>query len=125
MISATGVDLIEIVRIEELIERHRDRFLARVFTQAEQRDCLARPKPSESFAARYAAKEAVMKCLGSGWGNGVGFSQIEVQGKPNGAVGIVLSARAAELAAELGIRTIHLSLSHDQGRAIAIAIAES
>ncbi len=125
MILAIGVDTIEIRRIRELIDRHRDRFLERVFSAAEQGYCNSRSKPAESFAARYAAKEAVMKCLGSGWADGVGFTQIEVQRQAAGAVAIALHGRAAVLAQEQGIRIIHLSLSHDQDRAIAFAIAES
>ncbi|MHC5063414.1 MAG: holo-ACP synthase [Planctomycetota bacterium] len=124
MIRAVGIDMVAIDRIGRLLDRYGSRFLDRVFTDLEQSYCRSKRSMNESLAARFAAKEAVMKCLGTGWAEGVAFDQIEVQRDSAGAVRVVLSGRAAERAAELEIARIHLSISHDDGRAIAMTIAE-
>ncbi len=124
MIRAIGIDMVDIERISRLLDRHGARFLDRVFTSLEQEYCMSKQSSAESLAARFAAKEAVMKCLGTGWAEGIGFGQIEVQHDTTGAVRIALSGPAAEKALELGIAKIHLSLSHDGGKAIAMTIAE-
>ena len=124
MIVATGVDLVELSRVEELLSAQRDRFLARVYTAAEIDYCDRQARPTESFAARFAAKEAVMKCLGTGWADGVAFTDVEVVRVEGGAVGIRVTGRSAEVAAELGIARFHLSLSHTDQHAIAFAVAE-
>jgi holo-[acyl-carrier protein] synthase len=123
VIVAVGVDLIELDRIQRLWDDGSDRFLARVFTLRERAYCLARARPAESLAARYAAKEAVMKCLGTGWSEGVGFTQIEVERDATGRPRVHLSGRAAEIAARLGITGFHVSLSHSGQAALAFAVA--
>ena len=125
MIRAVGIDLVQIDRIGRLIELHGSRFLDRVYTADEQTYCKSKQASVESLAARFAAKEAVMKCLGTGWGSGVTFSQIEVQRNEAGKLSVVLEGRAAEIAADLSIARIHISLSHDAGLAIAMTVAET
>lgn len=124
MIIAIGVDTVEVARIGALHQRGGERFLARVFTPQERAYCLASGRPAAALAARFAAKEAVMKCLGTGWGQGVGFLQIEVERAVSGSPGIALHGAAAAHAARLGIRTLHLSLSHSETDAVAFAVAE-
>ena len=124
VIVATGVDLVELSRVEELLSAQRDRFLARVYTPAEIDYCDRQARPTESYAARFAAKEAVMKCLGTGWADGVAFTDVEVVRVDGGAVGIRVTGRSAEVAAERGIARFHLSLSHTDQHAIAFAVAE-
>jgi holo-[acyl-carrier protein] synthase len=124
MIHSNGVDLVEVARVERALREHGERFLARVYTAGERAYCLAKARPGPSLAARFAAKEAVMKCLGTGWSDGVGFAQIEVVRDRRGAPSLVLHGRAAERARELGIRRWHLSLTHTEHGALAFAIAE-
>lgn len=124
MIVATGVDLVELPRIEKMLAEHGDRFLNRVLTAAEAEYCTSQARPATSLGARFAAKEAVMKCLGSGLTEGVAFRQIEVIRNDAGAVGIRLSGRAADLAQRLGIARVHVSLSHTAAHAVAMAVAE-
>lgn len=124
MIVATGVDILEIARIERLLERGAERFFARVFTTAELEYCRGKVRPAVSFAARFCAKEAVLKCLQTGWGQGLGFAQIEVVRAASGAVGVRLHGAAAARAAAMQIATIHLTLSHSEHVAIAFAVAE-
>ena len=96
MIAGIGVDSIEIERIEGLIARSGDRFLQRVYTPAEQAYCNARARPGESYAARFCAKEAVMKCLGTGWADGLAFAQIEIVRDARGDVRTQLRGAASE-----------------------------
>lgn len=125
MIVAIGVDSVDIDRIEGLLQRSGERFLARVFTPSEVAYCRGRGRPAASLAARFAAKEAVMKCLGTGWGEGVGFRDVEVQRTTTGAVLVELHGAALAHAARLGVRRCHLSLTHTDTVATAFAVAES
>ena len=126
MIIGVGVDLIEVPRIAAALANPRtgQRFEAKVFTPGEVAYCRRRRTAVESFAARFAAKEAAMKALGRGYlGGGIGWRQIEVvreRGRPT----VVFTGRAKEEAMKLGIARIHLSLSHDASLAIAYVIAE-
>lgn len=124
MIVSVGVDAVEVARIRGLLERSRGRFERRVFTDTEAAYCRGRERPAESFAARFAAKEAVMKCLGTGWAAGTGFRQIEVQRQVSGQPTVSLDGAAAATAAALGIRRWHLSLTHTQTVATAFVVAE-
>lgn len=124
MIVGIGSDLVAIDRIAALWQRRGDAFLGRVFTAAERSYCLGLAAPAASLAARFGAKEAVMKCLGTGWTDGIRFVDIEVVRNGNGAVGIQLHGKAATHAAARQIGRIHLTLSHDAGHAMAVAIAE-
>jgi holo-[acyl-carrier protein] synthase len=125
MIVAIGVDAVEIERIRGLYARSGDRFVQRVFTDNEAAYCKTRSHPAESLAARFAAKEAVMKCLGTGWAEGLAFRQIEVQRLPSGDTRLVVTGTALTRANELGIQRWHVSLTHTKVTATAFVIAES
>ena len=123
MILGLGTDLVGIARIRGVHARQGERFLARVYTAGEQAYCLAAADPAERLAARWAAKEAVMKALGTGWTGGVDFRQIDVV-SGTGAPRVVLSGPAAEVAQSIGVARWLLTLSHSDGMALAVAIAE-
>lgn len=125
MIVHIGVDSVDIGRIAGLLQRSGPRFLARVFTADEASYCQQRSRPAASLAVRFAAKEAVMKCLGTGWAEGIGFRDIEVRRRPSGAVAVELHGAARARAEALGIRRVHLSLSHTDTVATAFAVAEA
>ena len=118
-IRGCGVDLVEIRRIEKAILR--ERFRKRVYTPKE-REYLENKHP-QSWAARFAAKEAVMKALGTGWQRGVGFDQIEIDSDSLGKPIVHLTGKALELAEEQGIHSLFLSLSHSGDYAVAYVIA--
>ncbi len=124
MIVGLGTDLVGIERIRQVHIRQGQRFLDRVYTAAEQAYCLAARDPAERLAARWAAKEAVMKALGTGWAKGVDFRQIAVV-SAGGPPVVHLSGRAAELAAARNVTYIHVSLSHSDGMAVATVILET
>lgn len=125
MIVGIGTDLIEIERIAQSVERFGEAFLQRVFTPGEIAYCRGKRKTSaESFAARFAAKEAGAKALGTGISRGVGWKELEVRRLPGQRPELHLSGRAAEVASRLGIRRIALSLSHSRGFSIAMVVAE-
>jgi len=123
MIRGLGTDLVAIPRVENLLARHRERFLSRVFTAAEQAECLGRARPAIHLAARVAAKEAAMKALGSGWGLGVQWLDVEVWSKDGTPPSLVLAGGARARAEALGIRQTLVSLSHDGEYALAVVIA--
>ena len=125
MIVAIGVDAVEIARIHDLIQRSGDRFIERMFSEAEASYCRSRSNPSESFAARFAAKEAVMKCLGTGWTEGLAFQQIEVERLDSGDTQLAVTGEAAQRAKALGIGRWHVSLTHTERTATAFVVAES
>ncbi len=118
-----GIDLVETSRIRRLHEQHGPHFLERVFTPAEQEYCSANPKRYfEHLAGRFAAKEAVLKVLGTGWRGGIAWTDIEIVRNPSGQPGIRLSGECARIAAELGITGWQVSLSHIRTHATASAI---
>ena len=119
MILRTGVDLIETNRIAEAIERHGERFLTRVFTELERKECHGRVT---SLAARFAAKEAAAKALGCGIGD-VSWLEIEVRSDERKAPYLVLSGEGERLAKQLGLTTWSVSLSHTESQAIAFVVA--
>lgn len=125
VIAGIGTDIVATARIAKVYERHGERFLERTYRDAEREYCLAARDPTERLAARWAAKEAVMKALGSGWARGVQFKDIEIARDESGKPSIVLHAAAAELAAAQGIAAWHCSISHADGMAVAYVIAES
>jgi len=118
-VTRVGVDLIEVCRITDLMARYGGRFLLRVFTEHELSVCGDRP---DRLAARYAAKEAVSKALGTGIGR-VAWREIEIVNDDAGRPEVALYGEAAELAAELGLRQWSVSLSHTQEQAIAFVVA--
>ena len=125
MLIGTGVDLIEIQRIAQSIERYGDRFLHRVYTEREIAYCRRKRASAESFAARFAAKEAGAKALGTGISRGVTWSEFQVERQPGGRPILELRGRAALLAAELGVKTISLSLTHTANLAMATVMMEN
>jgi len=124
MIVGIGVDIVEVDRIRRIVERHGDRFVRRVFSEREAAYCRSCVHPEQRFAARFAAKEAVLKALGVGWRKGVSFGEVEVRTNELGAPAVELSGRALELSRELGVRRLLLSLSHDARYAVAQVVAE-
>jgi holo-[acyl-carrier protein] synthase len=124
MIVGTGIDIAEVPRIREVIERHGQRFLQRVFTEGEIQYCESKANRVERYAARFAAKEAGMKALGTGWNHGVRWRDIEVARKPGGRPTLLLHGKAAEFAAKLGATNIALSLTHTTDQAMAQVILE-
>jgi len=125
MVLGLGTDLIEISRIEESIRQFGQRFLDRVYTPEEIAYCQRKKKhAAESFAARFAAKEAGAKALGTGISRGVSWKEIEVRREPGGRPTLHLSGRAQDRARELGIRRLSLSLTHSRDVALAVVVAE-
>jgi holo-[acyl-carrier protein] synthase len=125
MILGTGIDIAEVPRIRESIERFGDRFLRRIFTDGEIRYCEQRASRCESYAARFAAKEAGMKALGTGWSRGVRWRDIEVVRPKGQRPTIQFHGEAAAIAARLGTRNIALSLTHTSEQALAHVILEN
>jgi holo-[acyl-carrier protein] synthase len=124
MLIGTGVDLIEVERIAHSIERYGERFLRRVYTDHEIAYCSRKRVSAESFAARFAAKEAGAKALGTGISRGVTWNEFQVARNPGGRPVLELRGRAALLATELGVRAISLSLTHTSSLAIATVVME-
>lgn len=124
MIVGTGIDIAEVDRIAATILRFGQRFTARVFTEAEIRYCESKANKAERYAARFAAKEAGMKAIGTGWSRGVRWQDIEVQRLPGGRPTVVFHGRAGEFYAKLGAKQAHLSLTHTKGMAMAVVVLE-
>jgi len=122
-IIGLGTDIVEISRIASMIERHGDSFLSRTYSPAEIDYCACKKNAAQHFAGRWAAKEAVMKSFGTGFIKGIHWTEIEVVSQPSGRPIIHLSAETAQFARDLGVATIHLSLSHGKEYATATAIA--
>ena len=125
MIVGTGIDIAEVPRIRQSIERFGDRFLQRVFTAGEIQYCDSKANRFERYAARFAAKEAAMKALGTGWNHGVRWRDCEVVRLPGGRPTVAFHGIAAEFAAKLGMKNAALSISHTAEQAIAQVILES
>jgi holo-[acyl-carrier protein] synthase len=124
MIVGSGIDLAEIGRIHHSVDRYGQRFLNRVYTAAEQEYCLRKRNSAESFAARFAAKEAGSKALGTGMGYGVNWLEIEVVREASGRPTLQFHGRAAEIAAHLGVVRAALSLTHTADLAMASVVLE-
>jgi len=122
-ILGTGIDIVETARIGGSIERHGDRFLARIFTDGEREYCASMKAPLPFWAARFAAKEAVAKAFGTGISGQLGWRDIEVRRKASGQPFVVLHGEGAATAKRLGIDAIHLSISHSEHYAVAHALA--
>ena len=124
MIIGSGIDLTEIVRIQQSIDRYGERFLNRVYTPAEQAYCLGKRNSAESFAARFAAKEAAAKALGTGISHGVSWLEIEVVRERSGRPNIQFHGRAAEIAQHLRVAHAALSITHTSSLAMASVVLE-
>ena len=122
-VISLGLDLVEVPRIRDLLERHGERFKERTFSPSERAYCDRNADPAMHYAARFAAKEAVAKALGTGFSDGVSWSDIEVLRADNGQPTIALHGGAAKRAADLGIQRILLTLSHTKDVAAASVAA--
>jgi holo-[acyl-carrier protein] synthase len=125
MVLGIGTDLAEVDRIARSIARFGDRFLNRIYTQAERAYAESKANSAERFAARFAAKEAGMKAIGTGWRRGVTWLDFEVANEPSGRPTLRLSGVALKVAEELGTRRISLSLTHTSTLAMAVVILEN
>ena len=122
-IFGIGIDVVEVDRIESAIARHGDPFLAKLFTAAERAYCDTQKRSALHYAARFAAKEAVSKAMGTGIGGQAGWLELEITRDPSGAPKLVLQGAAAQFARENGISEIQISLTHARDYAAANAIA--
>jgi holo-[acyl-carrier protein] synthase len=125
MTVGTGIDIAETERIEQALERHGERFARRVFTVDEIAYCDRFKNKAERYAARFAAKEAAFKALGTGWAKGVHWLDVEVIHQPTGKPDLVLRGRAQEVANQLGVTRALVSISHANRYVIAQVILES
>ena len=125
MIVGSGIDVVEVPRVAAALERFGDRFVQRVFTEGEIRYCESKANRVERFAARFAAKEAGMKALGTGWNHGIRWRDLEVRRQPGGRPTLVFHGKAAEFAIQLGVAHVALSLTHTAAEAIAQVILEN
>ncbi len=122
-IVAHGIDLVDCPRIEEMVKRHGERFIQRVFTAAEQAYAEANKNSIEKLAGRFAAKEAILKLMGTGWRGKIAWTDIEVINNPAGQPEVTLDGEVKKLAEELGIKHISVSITHTANFAIASAVA--
>lgn len=125
MILGTGIDIIEVGRIQASYERFGERFLNRILRTDEIAYCLSHRAPAPFLAARFAAKEAISKAFGTGIGQHLGWQDMEVRRKDSGEPYVVLHGGGHELLKRRGGRIVHLSLSHTENYAAAIAVLES
>ena len=124
MIVGTGIDIAEVPRVRAAIERYGARFVERIYTPAEIAYVERKANRYERFAARFAAKEAGMKAIGTGWRHGVRWQDFEVANLPGGKPTLRLHGVAAQVAAKLGVRSISLSLTHTAEQGMAFVILE-
>ena len=120
-----GIDVIQNDRIADSLKRFGDRFLGRIYTEAEAEYCNACARPEIHFAARFAAKEAAFKALGTGWAGGVRWRDVEVRRLPSGKPELLLHGVALERASALGATRFYVSLTHDHTISAAVVILES
>ena len=122
-IVAHGIDLVDCPRIEQMIERHGERFVNRVFTAAEQAYARANKNEIEKLAGRFAAKEAVLKLIGTGWRGKIAWTDIEIINNASGQPEVTIDGEVKSIADELGIEHISVSITHTANFAIASAVA--
>ena len=125
MIVGSGIDVVEIRRIQQSMDRHGKRFLDRVYTAAEQAYCLSKRNSAESLAARFAAKEAGAKALGTGISYGISWLEIEVVREPSGRPTLRFQGRAAQFAERLGVVRTAVSITHTADLAMASVVIEN
>jgi holo-[acyl-carrier protein] synthase len=124
-IVGTGIDIVEVLRIAQMIEKHGELFITRVYTDYEIEYCSGRKAATQHYAGRWAAKEAVLKALGTGWRRGIAWRDIEVRNDAKGAPTVKVRAGAREVMEKAGIGRLHLSLSHCRTFAVAYVVAEA
>lgn len=125
MILGIGSDIVDVGRIQHLLDAHGQRFLDRVFSREEQAYCMAQPVPAINLAARFAAKEAALKALGTGLSGGMRWTDVAVERSATGAPALVFSGKAAGLAAARNVTHTHVSLSHTDRQALAFTVLET
>jgi len=118
-----GIDLVDFPRIEQMVERHGQRFMDRVFTEAEQNYAYANKNKMEKLAGRFAAKEAILKLLGTGWRGKIAWTDIEIINNEMGQPLVNISGQVKEIADKMGISEISVSITHTANFAIASAVA--
>jgi holo-[acyl-carrier protein] synthase len=121
----TGIDIVECLRIAQMIEKHGELFITRVYTDHEIEYCSARKAATQHYAGRWAAKEAVLKALGTGWRRGISWRDIEVRNDAKGAPTVQLRGGAHDVMAAARIGKLHVSISHCRSFAVAYVVAES
>jgi holo-[acyl-carrier protein] synthase len=124
MIVGIGVDIVEVARMRRAVERYGGRFVDKVFTPAEAEYCRRAPHPEQRFATRFAAKEAALKALGTGWTQGVQFLDVEVCNDEFGAPSVMLTGKALQVSREIGVGRIHVSMTHHRDFAVAQVVFE-
>lgn len=124
-ILGIGTDIIECLRIAQMIERHGEIFLTRVYTQNEIEYCSSRKAATQHYAGRWAAKEAVLKAMGTGWSRGIRWRDIEIRNEAGGKPSIALGGGAREICEQLGVAEMLISISHCRTHATAYALAIS
>ncbi len=122
-IVAHGIDLVDCPRIEQMIKQHGDRFIKRIFTAAEQAYAEANRNKVEKLAGRFAAKEAILKLMGTGWQGNIAWTDIEVKNNSAGQPEVTLTGQVKQIAEKLGIKHISISITHTANFAIASAVA--
>jgi holo-[acyl-carrier protein] synthase len=123
-ILGTGIDITECLRIAQMIERHGELFITRVYTDLEIDYCTTRKAATQHYAGRWAAKEAVLKALGTGWRRGIAWRDIEIRNDAKGAPTVHLRAGARDVMEKAGIKKLHVSISHCRSFAVAHVVAE-
>jgi holo-[acyl-carrier protein] synthase len=124
-VIGVGTDIVEVLRIAKMIERHGELFLTRVFTAREIEYCSARKAATQHYAGRWAGKEAILKALGTGWARGIQWRDMEIRNDGAGKPRLALAGGAREVCEQLGIADIMISISHCRSHATAFAVALS
>lgn len=124
-IIGIGTDIIECLRIAQMIERHGELFITRVYTPHEIQYCQSRKLATQHFAGRWAAKEAILKALGTGWRRGISWRDVEVRNEPGGRPTVALRGGARDVVEQLGITQMLISISHCRSHATAYALAQA
>lgn len=124
-IVGIGTDIVDVARIQKLLDEKPEEFLSRVFTEIEVNYCRSKKRPAVHYAARFAAKEAFMKAIGTGWAKGVGFSQVGIINDDDGAPSLIITGQALTCMTDKGANFAHISASHTHEYATATVILES
>jgi holo-[acyl-carrier protein] synthase len=124
-IVGTGIDIVECLRIAQMIERHGELFITRVYTEHEVEYCQSRKQATQHFAGRWAAKEAVLKALGTGWRRGISWRDVEIRNERSGSPTVALRGGARDYMEQQKISQVLVSISHCRTHATAYAIAVS
>ena len=123
IVIGIGTDIVECLRVAQMIERHGEVFLERLFTPTEIAYCASRRLANQHYAGRFAAKEAILKALGTGWNRGIQWTEIEVRNEPSGRPTVAFSGKTREICEELCVQQMMLSISHCRSHATAYALA--